>query len=104
MNEKASRKRRFAPIAIVSLVVELLAVLLRGWGLGGNVVVRCHDGHVFTTLWIPGVSVKSLRLGFWRVQRCPVGRHWSLVSPVPRSELGPYSRRRAAATHDVRVP
>ena len=39
-------------------------------------------GHLFTTIWIPGGSLKSLRFGWWRYQRCPVGHHWSVVTPV----------------------
>jgi len=28
---------------------------LRGYPIGGRLVVRCRQGHLFTTLWIPGV-------------------------------------------------
>jgi hypothetical protein len=49
--------------------------------MGGRTVVRCRDGHFYRTWWVPGVSLKSLRLGRWRFQYCPVGRHWSLVTP-----------------------
>jgi hypothetical protein len=71
---------------------------------GGNVVVRCRGQHLFTTLWIPGASVKSLRLGWWRLQRCPVGHHWSLVRPVRESELTPEERAEAAGQRDIRLP
>jgi hypothetical protein len=66
--------------------------------------VRCRRGHLFTTLWIPGASFKSIRLGWWRLQRCPVGRHWSIVTPVNRSELADAERRSAAAWKDIRIP
>jgi hypothetical protein len=44
--------------------------------------VRCRQGHEFTTLWIPGVKLNAIDLVVARVQRCPVGQHWSLVTPV----------------------
>jgi hypothetical protein len=72
--------------------------------MGGNVVVRCRDGHLFTTIWVPGASVKSVRLGWWRLQRCPVGNHWSIVTPVKESELSESERRFAHEHQDVRVP
>ena len=87
-----------------ALLVEVLPLWRRGYGVGGRVVVRCQRGHLFTTLWLPGVSVKSLRLGWWRLQRCPVGGHWSLVTPVRRSDLSKGERRAADQTRDVRLP
>jgi hypothetical protein len=66
--------------------------------------VRCRDGHLFTTLWIPGASLKSLKLGWWRFQYCPVGRHWSLVTPVDEAALSARERRQAAKHHDIGLP
>lgn len=77
---------------------------LLGYNLGANTVVRCRQGHLFTTIWIPGVKLKAVDLGVARLQRCPVGRHWSLVTPVKDSALTADERRFAAAHHDVRVP
>ena len=77
---------------------------LRGYRLAGNVVVRCRKGHLFTTIWVPGASLKSVRLGWWRFQRCPVGRHWSFVTPVRRSGLTDDQRRTAGETKDIRIP
>jgi hypothetical protein len=76
----------------------------RGRVFGINTVVRCRSGHLFTTLWIPGVSLKGARLGLWRYQRCPVGRHWSLVTPVTVSDLTDEERELAAQSRDVRIP
>ena len=76
----------------------------RGYGIAGDVVVRCRQGHLFTTLWVPGVSFTSLRLGFWRLQHCPVGHHWSLVTPVSVEALDPDERTAAGAVHDVALP
>ncbi len=72
--------------------------------MGGNVVVRCRRGHLFTTIWIPGASVKALRLGWVRIQRCPVGGHWGRVTPVKLSELTDEERRSAGQHHDLRIP
>jgi hypothetical protein len=72
--------------------------------VGGNVIVRCREGHLFTTIWIPGASVKALRLGRWRYQRCPVGNHWSLVTPVRESELTEEERELAHSHRDIRLP
>jgi len=73
-------------------------------GLGPNTVVRCRLGHVFTTMWIPGVSFKAVRLGWARFQRCPVGRHWSVVRPVDPDELTAAEKLSAAHHRDVRIP
>ena len=83
---------------------EALLMRARGYPMGGNLVVRCRDDHLFTTLWIPGVSVKAVRLGWWRIQRCPVGAHWSIVRPVKASELTEDEERLARARHDFRLP
>jgi hypothetical protein len=76
----------------------------RGRLLALDTVVRCSAGHLFTTWWIPGASVKALRLGPWRVQRCPVGGHLSVVWPVAVSRLSDDERRAAASCHDLRLP
>ena len=77
---------------------------LRGYRIGGNLVVRCRQGHLFTTLWLPGVSLKSVRFGWWRLQRCPVGKHWSIVTPVKESELTEEDRRSASEHRDIWLP
>jgi len=101
----SAQRRRFALIAAaVGVLVEAIAIRRLGYPIAGNVVVRCQRGHVFTTIWVPGASIKSLRLGPWRVQRCPVGGHWSLVTPIRRTDLTAKERRAADQTRDVRVP
>jgi hypothetical protein len=99
-----TRRTRALLIGAVALAIEVAAVRRRGYPFGGRVVVRCRAGHLFTTIWIPGASVKALRLGPWRLQRCPVGRHWTIVAPVDRAELGRGELHDAAATRDVRLP
>ena len=76
----------------------------RGYPIGGRMIVRCRSGHLFTTIWVPSASVKALRLGWMRLQWCPVGRHWSLVTPVRDSELTLREQRRARSRHDIPVP
>jgi hypothetical protein len=93
-----------AVFAVAAIAVFTLVARRLGYDLGGNVPVRCRRGHLFTTLWIPGVSVKALDLGPARIQWCPIGRHWSLVAPVRRTELTGDDQRRAAAHHDLRIP
>jgi hypothetical protein len=87
-----------------TFAIEAAAIRARGYGFAGNVVVRCRSGHLFTTLWIPGASVKALRLGPWRLQRCPIGGHWSIVTPVRRGTLTEDEAREAVAHHDRRIP
>jgi hypothetical protein len=76
----------------------------RGYSFGRNTTVRCTAGHLFTTVWIPGASVKSLRLGPWRLQWCPAGRHVTFVHPVKDADLTDSEREIAAEHHDVPVP
>jgi hypothetical protein len=101
----ARRRKVVAAVALSGLGAEL-AVLSRrrGYMLGTNTVVRCRSGHLFTTIWIPGVSLKSVRLGWWRYQKCPVGNHWTLVTPAKVSELTEEELQRAAQHHDVHIP
>ncbi len=75
-----------------------------GYNLGVNTVVRCRQGHLFSTVWIPGVKLKELDLVVARVQRCPVGQHWSLVVPVRNTDITEEERQFALAQHDIRVP
>lgn len=96
--------RRNLLIAAAFILAELVVMRLRGVRLGANVVVRCRQGHLFTTIWLPGGSLKSIRLGWWRIQRCPVGGHGSLVTPVKASELTEEERRIAAEHKDIRIP
>ena len=79
---KGKQRRVVFAAVVVGYVVGTIIAIQQGYSLGKNAVVRCRRGHLFTTVWIPGASVKSLRLGFWRFQWCPVGRHVDLVRPV----------------------
>jgi hypothetical protein len=99
-------RRKVAVLAGVAAFYLAATVVARrlGYRVGGNVVVRCRRGHLFTTLWVPGATFKALKLGWWRLQWCPVGKHVSLVSPVRDSDLTAEQKREAEQHHDVRVP
>jgi hypothetical protein len=98
-------------IAVVVVVVVLVAIIaatlvarLRGYNMPGEIVVRCAQGHLFMSMWIPGASFKAIRLGFVRFQHCPVGRHWTFVVPVKESDLTEEERWTARQYHDTPVP
>jgi hypothetical protein len=67
-------------------------------------IVRCRDEHLFTSIWIPLVSFKALRLGGSRYQRCPVGHHFAIVRRIDPDELTAAEREAAASVHDIRIP
>ena len=94
------------PVAVVvALIAAILFARRRGYNVGGDkVVVRCLEGHLFTTIWIPGISLKSIRLGPFRLQHCPVGNHVTFVTPVRDSDLTDRERRVAEEHHDAWIP
>jgi hypothetical protein len=102
----SKRKRGLVITACVVAAYAVGTVIARsqGYSFGRNVVVRCRQGHLFTTVWIPGASLKAVRLGLWRVQWCPVGRHVTLVTLVKDADLTETEREFAAEHHDVPVP
>jgi hypothetical protein len=104
MAKKQRRRRRPLAIGAAFLLFETVALRRKTGRMAGTVVVRCRAGHLFTTIWIPGASLKSVRLGWWRIQRCPVGRHWTLVTPVRDSDLAEDERTAARQVRDARVP
>jgi hypothetical protein len=99
-------KRAIKPVLISVGVIAGATLIGRrlGYNFGPNTVVRCRQGHFFTTTWIPGVKLKELDLIVARVQRCPIGPHWSLVVPVKATSLTDTERRFAQEHHDIRVP
>jgi hypothetical protein len=67
--------------------------------------VRCSAGHLFTTIWIPFLSLKAVRLGGPRYQYCPVGHHWAAVTRLDMDSTPmPEELAKAALVHDVRIP
>jgi hypothetical protein len=93
------------PLVIAAVVVVAIAVTRRrGYPMGGDVIVRCREGHLFATIWVPLASLKAIRLGWWRFQYCPVGKHWTLVTPVKEADLTEEEKRIAKENRDVRIP
>jgi hypothetical protein len=99
-------RRAIRPLLIVVGVITGATLIGRrlGYNFGGNTVVRCRQGHLFTTIWIPGIKLKELDLIVARVQRCPVGQHWSLVVPVRTADLTESEKVFATEHHDIRIP
>ena len=91
-------------IAAGAIAGFTLAARRLGYRFGVDTVVRCRQGHLYTTIWIPGVKLKALDLVVARVQYCPVGHHWSLVVPVRDADLTDAQRQDAAGHHDIRIP
>lgn len=102
------RSRRLRLVLVLSIVVGYaigtVAARRRGYNIGGATIVRCRQGHLFSTIWIPGASLKAIRLGWYRLQRCPVGHHWSLVRPVRPADLTADELRFARDHHDLYLP
>ena len=76
----------------------------QGYRFGRDVIVRCRDGHLFMTTWIPMVSFKAIRFGLVRVQYCPVGDHVAPVHLMRDEDLTPAERLAASRFHDNGVP
>jgi len=93
---------------VAALIIWLATRSMRRRGIKrpgtSDVVVRCAKDHLFTTMWVPGASFKSVRLGNKRYQHCPVGKHWSMVTPIPVDQLSNAERIEAARVHDIRIP
>ena len=105
MKRNSGRRGPVLALVVAVLVIGTIVARRKGYsGLGWNTVVRCRQGHLFTTIWVPGASVKAIRLGWARVQRCPVGPHWTVVTPVKESSLTAEELRNAKELRDIRVP
>ena len=77
---------------------------MQGYRFGRDVIVRCRDGHLFMTTWIPGMSLKAIRLGLVRIQHCPVGNHVIAVQLMRDEDLTPAERVEASHYRDNGVP
>lgn len=67
-------------------------------------VVKCSEGHLYTTMWVPMVSLKALRFGQQRFQYCPIDKHWSWVERVDEAKLPTEELKEAMAHHDINIP
>ncbi len=102
-------KRGASPVVVATITAAIalgtIAARRAGYSsIPGWTIVRCRDGHLFTTLWIPGASVKSLRLGLVRFQYCPVGKHWTSVRPVKDAQLTQDELIIAGQHRDIPIP
>jgi hypothetical protein len=88
-------------IIAVVMVINLIAKS-RGYSIPGKTAVRCSKGHLFTTNWFEGASLKVIRLSpRARFQHCPVGDHWSIVHPVKDEDLTDEDRLTLANNGEV---
>lgn len=87
------------------LALETIVVASRrGSLIKPKTIVECRHGHRFTSLWVPGVSFKAIHFLWWRFQYCPVGEHFSLVTPVKVSKLADDELQLARSRHDINIP
>jgi|SRR5690349_5835171 len=103
-HRQEERRKHGFRIGVASSVAEALVLWARTGRPGGRIVVRCRRDHLYTTIWLPAISVKAVRLGMWRIQWCPVGRHFSIVTPVREADLPPQQRLAARRQTDLRIP
>ena len=92
---------------VVALRVFVSFIARNGYsGTGGDTIVRCRRGHLFTTNWIVGLSVKAVRLGYEHNQRCPVCR--KCASSFPGETTSSPSRtgasRQSTTTRSCLIP
>jgi hypothetical protein len=91
-------------VAIVCVVLVVVAMGRSVTGHGTQRIARCRAGHLFTSTVVPGASLKAVRLGTVRFQRCPVGHHWSIVGWVDPATLTPDQLAEARSHHDFPLP
>ena len=93
-------------VVILAAVAAKVARVSRsqGYRFGQDVIVRCREGHLFMTTWIPMMSVKAIRIGLVRIQHCPVGNHVTAVRLMRDEDLTSAQRLEASRHHDSGVP
>ena len=64
MKALSGRRRKALATILVANVAGTVAARLLGYSVGGYTVVRCRQGHLFTTIWIPGVKLRRSTLSF----------------------------------------
>jgi len=91
-------------VVAISVVMANIVAWRKGYPIPGKTIVRCSQGHLFTTTWIAGTSFMAFRLGLLtRYQRCPVCKHWAVVHPVKDEDLTDEDRRIAAEARGKRT-
>ncbi len=67
-------------------------------------IVRCSQGALYSTIWLPLGSLKAIRLGSARIQRCPVHHKWERARKVDPTSLTGEELASATATWDSAIP
>ncbi|WP_034087224.1 hypothetical protein [Streptacidiphilus albus] len=67
-------------------------------------VMRCKDGHLFETPFLPMVSLKAVKLPRGRYQRCPVDGRWGICDLQFTAELSEDERDEAHRNRTSRLP
>jgi hypothetical protein len=93
-------------IVVVVLAIYFFAYLMKqkGYSFGKNTIVKCGKGELYTTIWIPGGSLKAIRWGMIRYQWCPVGKHFSSARIMRASDLSNEEIAIAGQVHDIYIP
>ena len=92
-------------VTFVAIVVRVSRMSrTQGYRYGRDVIVRCRDGHLFMTTWIPMMSFKAIRLGLVRMQYCPVGDHFTAVRLMRDEDLTSAERLEASRHRDNSIP
>jgi len=63
-------------------------------------IVHCSGGAYYESKWVPLASLKAIRLGNRRLQRCPVHHKWEVTVKVPDDLVTPEIREQAAQHRD----
>ena len=63
-------------------------------------IVRCSQGHLYTTNWVWWGSFKAIRLGARRIQKCPVCGRMRMTDQVDDADLTAQERLGAESTRD----
>ena len=67
-------------------------------------VMRCPDGHLFETPFLPMMSLKAIRTPRGRIMRCPVDGRRGLVELMFTAELTPAQRDEARRNRTSPLP
>jgi hypothetical protein len=67
-------------------------------------IVRCSRGHLYSSIWIWGTSIKAVRWGRRRWQWCPVGGHFAMTERVDPATLSAEEQSAAQSVRDAPLP
>ncbi len=86
--------------AFLAFIVGAVIAHRKGFKSEGEVVARCSQGHLFTTVWVGNFNWRRVDVGFAKIQRCPVDGHLTVVRPVEMSSLTPEEKKLAKQNRD----